>query len=159
METPDPTGGTFYRESGAFTGKIAEMAIQPFQKAGTWPADDRETRKQNVTLISKRMAAAGLTSTTDALGDRDKFVAYQDARESGEMYFRLSFMPAGGGPVHQGLKAAGVRSGFGDDMLRIGAIKFLAAVRHQSAPPLGNRIGAPDDTASSGWISRRVMRR
>ena len=126
MQTPDPAGGKFYREGGAFTGKVAELAVEPFQKAGVWPVDDRETRKRNVTLISRRMAAAGLTSTTDALGDRDKFVAYQDARESGEMYFRVSFMPVGGGSVHEGLKAAGVRSGFGDDMLRIGAIKFVA---------------------------------
>jgi predicted amidohydrolase YtcJ len=147
MGTRDPTGGTFYRESGAFTGKIAERAIEPFQKAGIWPVDDRETRKQNVALISKRMAAAGLTSTTDALGDRDKFVAYQDARESGQMYFRVSFMPAGGGTVYQGLKAAGVRSGFGDDMLRIGAVKFLAdgsaseRTMHMSKPYRGR----PDD--------------
>jgi predicted amidohydrolase YtcJ len=93
------------------------------------------------------MAAAGLTSTTDALGDRDKFVAYQDARESGQMYLRVSFMPAGGGTVYQGLKAAGVRSGFGDDMLRIGAVKFLAdgsaseRTMHMSKPYRGR----PDD--------------
>jgi predicted amidohydrolase YtcJ len=72
------------------------------------------------------MAAAGLTSTTDAFGDLDSFVAYQDAKAAGEMYFRISFMPGGRDPVYAGLKAAHVASGFGDDMLRIGAVKYAA---------------------------------
>ena len=127
IQTPDPAGGKFYREQGAFTGKIAQVAaIVPFQKVGVWPAENRDTRKQNAILSTRRMAASGLTSTTDALGDWDKLVAYQDARDSGELCLRVSFMPTGGGSVHQGLKAAGLRSGFGDDMLRIGAVKFMA---------------------------------
>ena len=35
-------------------------------------------------------------------------------------------MPGGNSPVYEGLKMAGVRSGFGDDMIRIGAVKFSA---------------------------------
>jgi predicted amidohydrolase YtcJ len=35
-------------------------------------------------------------------------------------------MPGGNSSVYEGLKLAGVRSGFGDDMLRIGAVKFAA---------------------------------
>ena len=35
-------------------------------------------------------------------------------------------MPGGNSPVYEGLKMAGVRSGFGDDMIRIGAVKFAA---------------------------------
>ncbi|MFT7288280.1 MAG: putative amidohydrolase YtcJ [Halieaceae bacterium] len=126
MDTPDPFGGKFFREAGELTGKVAEHALDVFRSAGTWPEINREVRRQAATIASRNMAAAGLTSTTDAYGDRDAFIAYQDALAAGEMYFRLSFMPGGNSEVYRGLKAAGMRSGFGDDMLRIGAVKFSA---------------------------------
>ena len=72
------------------------------------------------------MAAAGLTSTTDAYGNYDDFVAYQDARDAGDMHFRVSYMPGGNTEVYTGFKQAGLRSGFGDNMLRVGAVKFAA---------------------------------
>lgn len=126
MDTPDPPGGKFFRENGEFTGKIAEHAVQPFFAAGTWPVMDRTVRRQAATISSQNMASAGLTSTTDAYGALDDLIAYQDARDAGEFYTRLTFMPGGNSEVYQGLKIAGIRSGFGDDMLRIGAVKFSA---------------------------------
>jgi predicted amidohydrolase YtcJ len=72
------------------------------------------------------MAAAGLTSTTDAYGGYDDLVAYQDALDAGKLNTRLSFMPGGNNAVYEGLKKAGIRSGFGNDMLAIGAVKFAA---------------------------------
>jgi hypothetical protein len=126
FDTPDPVGGTYYRESGAFTGKIAELAIAPLQKFGVWPVEDRDSRSRNAALVSRRMAAAGLTSTTDAMGRRDAFIAYQDARAAGALSIRVSFMPAADDAIFAGLKAAGIRSGFGDDVIRIGAVKYVA---------------------------------
>lgn len=126
MDTPDPEGGKFYRENGEFTGKVAEHAVEPFFAAGTWPVMDRKTRAQAVAISTKNMAAAGLTSTTDAWGEPENLVAYQDARDSGELYTRLSFMPAGTSPAYEGLKTAGMHSGFGNDMLLIGAVKYAA---------------------------------
>jgi len=125
--TADPVGGRYYREAGELTGKIAEpAAFQPFESVGVWPVMDRATRQQSVYLASKSMAASGLTSTTDSLGTVDNFIAYQDARAAGEMDFRLSFMPLFDSEVYNGFKQARMASGFGDDMLRIGAVKFLA---------------------------------
>jgi len=126
MDTPDPVGGKYFREDGEFTGKVAEHALDVFRAAGTWPLMDRRMRQQSAKISSLNMAAAGLTSTTDAYGAYDDFIAYQDARDAGELFFRLSFMPGGNSEVYEGLKTAGVRSGFGDDMLRIGAVKFSA---------------------------------
>lgn len=126
MQTPDPAGGMFYRENGKFTGKVAEHAVTPFFKAGIWPVIDRSVRQQAVTLSSKKMAAAGLTSTTDSEAGVENLIAYQDALAAGEMYFRLSYMPIGDSGAYKALKLGGVRSGFGDNMLRIGAVKFLA---------------------------------
>ncbi|MGB5690276.1 MAG: amidohydrolase, partial [Woeseiaceae bacterium] len=126
-DTPDPVGGRFFRDNGELTGKIAEpSAMQPFRQAGTWPILDRAARQRSVELTSRNMAAAGLTSTTDAWGETDDFLAYQDARAAGEMHYRISFMPFGGTDVYEGMKLARMGSGFGDDMLRIGAVKFAA---------------------------------
>jgi predicted amidohydrolase YtcJ len=126
IDTPDPIGGKYYREGGEFTGKVAEHAVDRFFEHGTWPVMDRGVRQKSATIASRNMAAAGLTSTTDAWGDRDDFVAYQDARAAGELYFRISFMPGGSSATFKGLKEAGVTSGFGDDMIRIGAVKYGA---------------------------------
>jgi predicted amidohydrolase YtcJ len=129
IDTPDPEGGMIYREDGELTGKIAEHALDMFRSVGTWPVSDRRTRQDGARISLQSMAAAGLTSTTDALGSYDNLVAYQDARAAGELAVRISYMPYGGNnytgdAVYQGLKMAGVRSGFGDDMIRIGAVKY-----------------------------------
>jgi len=127
MDTPDPVGGMLFREGGELSGKIAEpSAFALFESVGEWPAMDRAARQQSVHLTSKAMAAAGLTSTTDAWGSGNDFVAYQDARAAGEMLYRVSFMPFGNTDVYKGLKQARMASGFGDDILRIGAVKYAA---------------------------------
>jgi predicted amidohydrolase YtcJ len=126
METPDPVGGKFYRENGQFTGKVAEHAVDEFFKVGTWPVMNRSVRQEAARISSQNMAAAGLTSTTDASGNRNDLLAYQDARRNDELFFRVSFMPNGGSQVYSGLKEAGIGSGYGDDMIRIGAVKFAA---------------------------------
>jgi hypothetical protein len=125
-QTPDPVGGRFFRENGELTGKVAEHAREVFFAVGTWPVMDRKVRQESATLSSQSMAAAGLTSTTDAYGTLEDLTAYQDARDAGELYFRLSFMPGGNSEVYKGLKTAGIRSGFGDEIIRIGAVKFAA---------------------------------
>jgi predicted amidohydrolase YtcJ len=125
-DTPDPDGGRFFREDGELTGKVAEHAREVFFEVGTWPVMDRAVRQQSATISSKNMTASGLTSTTDAFGNYEELVAYQDARDAGELYIRIAYMPGGNSPVYEGLKMAGVRSGFGDDMIRIGAVKFSA---------------------------------
>jgi predicted amidohydrolase YtcJ len=125
-DTPDPDGGRYFRENGELTGKVAEHARDVFFEVGVWPVMDRAVRQKAAEISSQNMAAAGLTSTTDAYGSLDDMIAYQDAREAGELRFRMSFMPGGNSEVYAGLKTAGIRSGFGDDMINIGAVKFAA---------------------------------
>jgi predicted amidohydrolase YtcJ len=147
-DTLDPLGGRYFRDNGELTGLIAEpSAMDPFLKVGTWPILDREARRQSVQLTSRNMAAAGLTSTTDAWGELEDFVAYQDARAAGEMHYRVSFMPFGGTAVYEGLKLARMASGFGDDMLRIGAVKFAAdgSASERTMSRSTPYTGRPDD--------------
>ena len=154
MDTPDPEGGRFYRENGEFTGKVAEYARDEFFKFGTWPVMDRQAWQQTVAISTRNMAATGLTSTTDAWGGLEAFgggntdlVAYQDARDAGELSLRVSYMPGGKSDVYRGMKLAGIASGFGDDMLRIGSVKYGAdgsaseRTMRMSTPYLGR----PDD--------------
>ncbi|MEM1190490.1 MAG: amidohydrolase [Pseudomonadota bacterium] len=152
-DTPDPEGGKFYREDGQLTGKVAEHAMDPIRVAGRWPAVTRRLMQESVRRTSAKMAAAGLTSTTDAFGSREGFIAYQDALAAGEMHFRLSFMPGamdrgiGRGSIFSALKDAGMRSGFGDEMLRIGAVKYSAdgSASERTMSMSTPYAGRPDD--------------
>lgn len=127
VDTPDPEGGSFGRADGELTGFVAELALQDIiLQAGEWPEITRAVRQQGVALMSRNMAAAGLTSTTDSWGQIESLVAYQDARAAGELLTRLSFMPFGESQLYSDLKAAGIRSGFGDDWIRFGAVKYAA---------------------------------
>lgn len=132
INTPDPVGGKFYRQNGELTGKVAESAYSLFNEVGHWPEASRQANQENVKLITQRMSAAGLTSTTDAYGLFASWQAYQDSYRAGEMQCRLSFMPSSdyaSGPtksMFHTLSDAGIRSGYGDDMLRVGAVKFGA---------------------------------
>ena len=94
--TPDPDHGRFFRdESGELTGRVAELARGVFAKVGTrerfTPEQQRERGRQGKAHISKLLTAAGLTSVHDAGAGRDSILAYQDARESGELRHRAGF--------------------------------------------------------------------
>ncbi|RPH94315.1 MAG: amidohydrolase [Lysobacterales bacterium] len=145
LDTPDPEGGKYYREAGAFTGRIAEHALDTFLAAGNWPAVDRKANQENARLITRRMLSAGLTSTTDAYGETEEWQSYVDAYAAGELNCRVSFMPSGG--IYEAMKAAGIRSGFGDEMLRVGAVKYGAdgSVSERTMRMSTPFAGRPDD--------------
>ncbi len=124
-DTPDPEGGKFYREDGELTGKAAEKALYPIDKHIP-SSSTREERRDGVALISKRMAAHGLTSVHDVWCDADDLTAYQDARQAGDLRFRAYLFPGGRTDLYKALKTAGLRTGFGDEWLRLGAVKHAA---------------------------------
>jgi predicted amidohydrolase YtcJ len=131
VDTPDPEGGAYYRENGILTGKVAEKAAFAFRGIGTWPVVTREVMQEAAKLSTRRMSATGLTSTTDAMTTADNLRAYQDALKAGELYCRVSVMPVGiaffgdGSPLYNTLKNAGISTGYGDDMLKVGGAKYL----------------------------------
>ena len=123
-ETPDPPGGRFYRdENGVLTGLVAEKARDVFRDL--IPSDSsRQERANGIKLISELMTAAGLTSVHQTGGNRQDMVAYQDARAQGGLRFRMYLFPRG--QLFFDLVNSGVRTGFGDEVFRIGAVKFGA---------------------------------
>jgi len=152
VDTPDPKGGKFYREDGELTGKVAENARMVLEKLiprGT----NRAKRREGIALIGRRMAAKGLTSVHETGIDKDGLVAYQDAYAAGELHFRAYPFPtgharlAGSDDLYKGLKAAGIRTGFGDAWLRIGAVKFVAdgSASERTMAMSTPFMGRPDD--------------
>ncbi|MGH7540403.1 MAG: amidohydrolase [Gemmatimonadota bacterium] len=124
-ETPDPEGGRFYREGGELTGKVAERAKAAIDRHVP-DETTREERQRGIELIARMMTVAGLTSVHETGIGADDLIAYQDAYEAGGLRLRAYPFPGGvgGDGLFAALKAAGIRTGFGDEWLRIGAVKF-----------------------------------
>jgi predicted amidohydrolase YtcJ len=128
--TPDPDHGRFFRDaSGELTGRVAELARNVFNKVGTretfTPDQQRDRARNGMRHISQLLTAAGLTSVHDAGADRDRIVAYEDARANGELRHRACFLVRGNS-TFQGFKAAGIHYGFGDEWIRVGGVKYAA---------------------------------
>ena len=128
--TPDPDHGRFFRdETGDLTGRVAELARNVFNKVGTretfTPEQQRERGRNGMRHISELLTAAGLTSVHDAGADRDRILAYEDARANSELRHRACFLVRGAA-VFNGFKTAGIYYGFGDEWLRVGGVKFAA---------------------------------
>lgn len=145
LNTPVPEGGHVYVEDGEFTGKVAERARSLFNGVGKRTEITREVRQEGVKYISERMTAAGLTSVHQTGTDRDSMIALQDAYAAGEMRFRMYAFPRGS--LFQDLRRAGIRTGFGDEWLRIGAVKYSAdgSASERTMFMTTPYVGRPDD--------------
>jgi hypothetical protein len=129
-DTPDPDHGRFFRdESGELTGRVAELARGVFNRVGKreefTPEQERERNRAGMRHISELLTAAGLTSVHDAGAGRDRVLAYEDSYRNGELRHR-AYMMVRGQDVFNGFKAAGIYTGFGDEWVRVGGVKFGA---------------------------------
>ncbi len=129
-ETPDPRGGRFERDaSGELTGKVAELARNVFGKVGKreqfTPEEERRRGQAGMKHISELLTATGLTTVHDAGANTDRLRAYEDAYHAGELRHR-AYLMVRGREILEGLKAAGVYTGFGNEWVRIGGAKFGA---------------------------------
>jgi predicted amidohydrolase YtcJ len=149
VDTPDPEGGAYYRENGILTGKVAERAAFVFRTIGVWPSVTRQLMQEAARLSTLRMASVGLTSTTDAATSPQNLQAYQDALRAGELSCRVSVMPTGEAPgsLYEILKSAGIASGYGDDMIRIGGAKYFVdgSASERTMRMTSPYEGRPDD--------------
>ncbi|MGH9459391.1 MAG: amidohydrolase [Thermoanaerobaculia bacterium] len=145
-ETPDPAGGKFVRdpESGRLTGRVLESALAAFGRV--IPNDySRDDYREGVELISKMLARAGITSVHDAYGDPEDLRAYQDAREAGDLLTRV-YCLIGASSIDRYIEA-GVRTGFGDAWVRVGAMKTTAdgSISERTARLSEPYVGRPND--------------
>jgi hypothetical protein len=144
--TSDPEGGRFDRDpaAGSLSGRIEERAMESFE-ALIPSAVTREQRREGVRLISSMLVRAGITSVHDAYGTPEDLVAYQDARAAGELSARIYCLI---GSAHlERMLAAGVRTGLGDEWVRVGAIKQTCdgSISERTARLSEPYVGRPDD--------------
>ncbi len=145
-ESVDPAGGRFDRDAGTakLNGRISENANDIFEKL--IPSDySRDDYRQAVKLISSMMARAGVTSVHDAQGTSEDLRAYQDAHEAGDLSVRIyCFINY---PHFDRMLAAGVRTGLGNEWVRVGAIKFTCdgSISERTARLSESYVGRPND--------------
>lgn len=144
-ETPSPTGGHIYVQDGELTGLVAERARSVFNGVGRRTPVTREVRQAGVALMSRRMTAAGITSVHQTGTGSTGLQALQDARAAGELRFRMYAFASGG--LFRTLSEAGVRTGFGDDRIRVGAVKYSAdgSASERTMRMSTPYVGRPDD--------------
>jgi predicted amidohydrolase YtcJ len=128
-QTPDPPDGRFFKEHGELNGRVAENARSVFSRVGkreTFSADQRRDRaRKGMAHMSKLFNAAGLTSVHNAATSQDQILAYEDCRKNGELTHR-AYMMIRSPQAFTGLKAANISTGFGDEWIRVGGVKFVA---------------------------------
>ena len=91
------------------------------------------------------MTRAGVTSVHDAYGTPEDLQAYQDARASGELRLRV-YCSVGSTHLPKML-AAGVRTGLGDEWVRVGFVKATCdgSISERTARLAEPYVGRPDD--------------
>ena len=81
-------------------------------------------RREGLRTICNSLNRAGLTRLHDARVTAEEFQTYQDGKAAVELSLRVYALMWY--PQFPALRDAGIRSGLGDDMLRIGGIKMVA---------------------------------
>jgi predicted amidohydrolase YtcJ len=122
--TPDPAGGRYFRDTGGrLNGRVADAAKDVFERlAAARPT--RDDQRRGAALISKMFSAKGVTSAVDASGSPEGLQGYLDALEAGELRMRV-YCHMFDSHLEQ-MTAAGLHSGFGDEWVRLGAIKLFS---------------------------------
>jgi predicted amidohydrolase YtcJ len=123
-DTPDPEGGQIDRDtSGEPTGLLRETAMRLVQDR--IPRTTRAQMKDALRAAGARFLAHGITSVGEAaIRTSDEFAAYQELARDGELPMRVFTMMLIDDTLDD-LAALGMRTGWGDDWLRIGPAKLF----------------------------------
>ena len=144
--TPDPPGGRFDRDpvTGRLSGRAAETAAEQLNEKVP-SAVTRDDWREGVKTISRMMARAGLTSSTDAGGSPETLLGYQDARDSGELLLRI-YCSLSAAHLDRAIEA-GIKTGLGDSWVRVGFVKHVCdgSISERTARLVEPYVGRPDD--------------
>ncbi len=91
------------------------------------------------------MAKAGITSAHDAMGTPEDLKAYEEARDAGDLVTRIYCLI--GYQAIDRMIAAGVKTGLGDEWVRVGAMKAICdgSISERTARLSEPYLGRPDD--------------
>jgi len=121
-ETKDPPGGTVLRDaSGEPTGILKDNAEDLV--ARIIPEASRGMNLRAARAALAEAARRGVTTIQDN-SSIDALPTYQDLRARGELTARMYVWRYA--DALEALRSAGVRTGLGDDWIRLGALKILA---------------------------------
>ncbi len=128
--TPDPEGGVIERDArGEPTGLLKETAQELVKKI--LPPYTLAETKAALAAAGKQMAAEGITSAQDAWAGwiaPEEFRAYQEATTEGVLPQRIRLMVDVERLIIKDGRfdfALGLRTGFGNERLKLGAIKLF----------------------------------
>ena len=145
----DPEGGRYDRDERGLLGVSYERANDRIQAASTLTAEEI---RRSLGAANQAYLAAGCTSVHDAAGltGRPMDIATSMVA-AGELQVRLYAFATVNAADHAltGLLPSGVRSGFGDERLRLGAFKVITD-GSSSGPTAATREPYTSDPSDSG---------
>jgi len=150
-ETPDPPGGMIVRDAnGNPTGLMKDAAKDLVEKVIPDPSEDQLLR--NIRAALKEAREHGVTSLQDISRPED-VRAYQILAARGELTSRIyCITPL---PEWQGPATAGIRAGFGNDWVHLGALKGFADGSLGSTTALFER--PYDDAPNTSGLPNAMM--
>lgn len=120
-DAPDPVGGALSRdEHGRLTGVVHERAVFEIVDRGL-PLRPMDERLAGLERYQGMMHAAGITSVGDALVWPQGVDLLQEARARDRLRLRVNMLLAY--PAVDALADLGLRTGLGDEWLRVGGVK------------------------------------
>lgn len=124
-DTPDPPFGRFDRlPDGGFTGLVRETAAHVFLGA-VHGQDSESDIAEGMEAVQDQCLAAGITSVSNSLTPAKAIRAYQRMRRDGRWRMRMGIIASGRDePLIPHLIGAGIRSGFGDEFLRLIGVEW-----------------------------------
>jgi predicted amidohydrolase YtcJ len=144
-QTPNPAGGAYeHGADGKLTGRVMDNGNAAFRSKIPTTAT-RSDRRDGVKLITQMLVRAGVTSAHDALGNPDDLLAYQDAFEAGDLHARIYCLI--GAPHIDKMIRAGIRTGLGNEWVRVGAMKLMldGSISERTARLSQPYVGRPND--------------
>ena len=142
--TPDPPGGAIQRDAqGNPTGILLESAMELV--AGQIPRPSVSQLSEALLRAQHNLWSLGITGVHD-FDSAACFAALQMLHQSGKLKLRVIKNLAGEQLTHAA--AIGLRTGFGDDFLRVGSLKFFGdgALGPHTAAMLAPYDNSPDGT-------------
>jgi predicted amidohydrolase YtcJ len=133
-QTPQPEGGEFQRDTA--TGELTGLLLQPgaFNRVKQLIPPRTVEHARAIRLGGRLFARAGVTSVVDPALGPDAMRAYQQLWAAGELQLRTNMitildmnvpLSLSREQLLHKLEALGPYSGFGDGMLRLGAVKMF----------------------------------
>jgi predicted amidohydrolase YtcJ len=150
-ETPNPEGGTIDHGADGEPEILRETATRLAKAPAPTYAEMREAIRQSLRDL---FLAQGVTTVYEMPHAVEPVRIYQELRDSGELPVRLSisyFIGPGYAFELDDLLKTGLRTGFGDDWLKVGAVKVILDGAGVSAATYDPHPGTADNR---GTLSR-----